>query len=281
MSTKSLSARNNELSNPQKQLEYLSEGLFADGELPTFKHKLEKEDDFPLQPKPLEILQINLGYMCNQVCSHCHVDAGPDRKEIMTVETMQHCLEAIKKTGELELEKGNVAFTNKGISVNEHLRNTSNKNVYACGDVSDSEGLPLTPLSSQESRVVSANLLGKYNKTEAHYPPQPSVVFTLPNVASIGLSEQQAKDRGFNYVVNHKSAPSWFNSKRIANRHYAFKVIKDKKTEQVLGAHLVGPEAGEMINMFVMAMCGGLSCKDLKAMIFAYPTWSNDIKGMT
>ncbi|GGZ54925.1 dihydrolipoyl dehydrogenase family protein [Mesonia mobilis] len=182
---------------------------------------------------------------------------------------------------ELELEKGNVAFTNKGISVNEHLRNTSNKNVYACGDVSDSEGLPLTPLSSQESRVVSANLLGKYNKTEAHYPPQPSVVFTLPNVASVGLSEQQAKERGFDYVVKHKSAPSWFNSKRIANRHYAFKVIKDKKTEQVLGAHLVGPEAGEMINMFVMAMCGGLSCKDLKAMIFAYPTWSNDIKGMT
>ena len=182
---------------------------------------------------------------------------------------------------ELELEKGNVAFTNKGISVNEHLQNTTNPSVYACGDVSDSEGLPLTPLSSQESRVVSANLLGKYNKTEAHYPPQPSVVFTLPNVASVGLSEQQAKERGFDYVVKHKSVPSWFNSKRIANQHYAFKVIKDKETEKVLGAHLVGPDAGEMINMFVMAMCGGLSCHDLKAMIFAYPTWSNDIKGMT
>jgi len=182
---------------------------------------------------------------------------------------------------ELELEKGNVAFTNKGITVNEHLQNTSNPSVYACGDVSDSEGLPLTPLSSQESRVVSANLLGKYNKTEAHYPPQPSVVFTLPNVASVGLSEQQAKERGFDYVVKHKSVPSWFNSKRIANQHYAFKVIKDKETEKVLGAHLVGPDAGEMINMFVMAMCGGLSCHDLKAMIFDYPTWSNDIKGMT
>ena len=182
---------------------------------------------------------------------------------------------------ELELEKGNVAFSNKGITVNEHLQNTSNPSVYACGDVSDSEGLPLTPLSSQESRVVSANLLGKYNKTEAHYPPQPSVVFTLPNVASVGLSEQQAKERGFDYVVKHKSVPSWFNSKRIANQHYAFKVIKDKETEKVLGAHLVGPDAGEMINMFVMAMCGGLSCHDLKAMIFAYPTWSNDIKGMT
>ena len=161
---------------------------------------------------------------------------------------------------ELELEKGNVAFSNKGITVNEHLQNTTNPNVYACGDVSNSEGLPLTPLSSQESRVVSANLLGKYNKTEAHYPPQPSVVFTLPNVASVGLSEQQAKERGFDYVVKHKSVPSWFNSKRIANQHYAFKVIKDKETEKVLGAHLVGPDAGEMINMFVMAMCGGLSC---------------------
>ena len=182
---------------------------------------------------------------------------------------------------ELELEKGNVAFSNKGITVNEHLQNTTNPSVYACGDVSNSEGLPLTPLSSQESRVVSANLLGKYNKTEAHYPPQPSVVFTLPNVASVGLSEQQAKERGFDYVVKHKSVPSWFNSKRIANQHYAFKVIKDKETEKVLGAHLVGPDAGEMINMFVMAMCGGLSCHDLKAMIFAYPTWSNDIKGMT
>ena len=182
---------------------------------------------------------------------------------------------------ELELEKGNIAFSNKGITVNEHLQNTTNTNVYACGDVSNSEGLPLTPLSSQESRVVSANLLGKYNKTEAHYPPQPSVVFTLPNVASVGLSEQQAKERGFDYVVKHKSVPSWFNSKRIANQHYAFKVIKDKETEKVLGAHLVGPDAGEMINMFVMAMCGGLSCHDLKAMIFAYPTWSNDIKGMT
>ncbi|MAC66278.1 MAG: pyridine nucleotide-disulfide oxidoreductase, partial [Flavobacteriaceae bacterium] len=147
---------------------------------------------------------------------------------------------------ELELEKGNVAFSNKGITVNEHLQNTTNPSVYACGDVSNSEGLPLTPLSSQESRVVSANLLGKYNKTEAHYPPQPSVVFTLPNVASVGLSEQQAKERGFDYVVKHKSVPSWFNSKRIANQYYAFKVIKDKETEKVLGAHLVGPDAGEM-----------------------------------
>ena len=80
-------------------MEILSSGIFADGELPTFANKLKETHQFPLQPKKLEILQINLGYMCNQVCAHCHVDAGPDRKEIMTLETMQQCLEVIKNTG--------------------------------------------------------------------------------------------------------------------------------------------------------------------------------------
>jgi len=99
MSKKSLLARNNDLANTERQLEILSNGLFADGELPTFAKKIKETHQFPLRPKSLEILQINVGYMCNQVCTHCHVDAGPDRKEIMTRETMQQCLDVIKKTG--------------------------------------------------------------------------------------------------------------------------------------------------------------------------------------
>lgn len=95
---KSLLARNNDLANTQHQLKILSNGIFTDGELPTFAKKLKETNQFPLRPKKLEILQINLGYMCNQVCAHCHVDAGPDRKEIMTIETMEQCLEVIRKT---------------------------------------------------------------------------------------------------------------------------------------------------------------------------------------
>ena len=98
MATKSLKARNNDLANTQRQLEILSNGIFADGELPTFGEKIKETNQFPLRPKKLEILQINVGYMCNQVCAHCHVDAGPDRKEIMTRETMHQCLEVIRKT---------------------------------------------------------------------------------------------------------------------------------------------------------------------------------------
>lgn len=99
MMKKSLKSRNNDLANTQRQLEILSNGIFADGELPTFAKKIKETNQFPLRPKKLEILQINLGYMCNQVCAHCHVDAGPDRKEIMTIETMKQCLEVIRKTG--------------------------------------------------------------------------------------------------------------------------------------------------------------------------------------
>ncbi len=98
MLKKSLLARNNNLANSKHQLEVLSNGIFANGELPTFSKKIKETNQFPLRPKKLEILQINLGYMCNQVCAHCHVDAGPDRKEIMTKETMKLCIYVIKKT---------------------------------------------------------------------------------------------------------------------------------------------------------------------------------------
>ncbi|WP_372755374.1 arsenosugar biosynthesis radical SAM (seleno)protein ArsS [Mariniflexile sp.] len=96
---KSLHKRESDLANSKRQLEILSNGIFQKGALPTFKEKISETNQFPLKAKKLEILQINVGYMCNQVCTHCHVDAGPDRKEIMTRSTMQQCLDIIKTTG--------------------------------------------------------------------------------------------------------------------------------------------------------------------------------------
>ena len=98
MKLTSLHKRHNELANAKRQLEILSNGIFQTGDLPRFKDKISETGQFPLKPKKIEVLQINVGYMCNQVCAHCHVDAGPDRQEIMTKETMQHCLDVIKKT---------------------------------------------------------------------------------------------------------------------------------------------------------------------------------------
>lgn len=180
---------------------------------------------------------------------------------------------------ELELEKGGVQFERNGVTVNEYLQSVSNPSVYACGDVSASGSLQLTPTSSQEARIVSLNLR-KGRKTKMDFPPVPTVVFTIPQLASIGLTEEEARAKGYSIRVEHKSVPGWFNSKRISERTYAYKTIVDTDRDLILGAHIISAQAGEMINLFVLAMCGKLSCAELKAMIFAYPTWGNDIKGM-
>lgn len=94
MNMKSLLAQKHNLSTPENQIEFLENSNFL-----KFSDKLREQNLFPLTPSKLEIFQINVGKMCNQVCKHCHVDAGPDRKEIMTKETMQLCIDAIIKSG--------------------------------------------------------------------------------------------------------------------------------------------------------------------------------------
>ena len=98
MVSKSLKASNNILSSTERQLEILSNGIFSDGGLPKFEPILVAYELDALRPLKLEILQVNVGYMCNQVCAHCHVDAGPDRKEMMSRETMELCLDVLRKT---------------------------------------------------------------------------------------------------------------------------------------------------------------------------------------
>lgn len=90
---KSLAAQKHELSETIRQLD-----LIDQSGLVRFENNLGASGLFPLMPLELDTFQINLGKMCNQVCNHCHVDAGPDRKEIMTLETMEQCLDALDRT---------------------------------------------------------------------------------------------------------------------------------------------------------------------------------------
>lgn len=99
---KSLLAEHNKLSIASEQIEILEHGQSGDYRLIPFQQKLEETGLYPLKPTGVQIFQVNMGKMCNQVCKHCHVDAGPDRKEIMTKETMQQCLEALKNNPSLK-----------------------------------------------------------------------------------------------------------------------------------------------------------------------------------
>jgi radical SAM/Cys-rich protein len=95
---KSLKATGNQLADPAFQLTVLRQEVVEVLHLPPFHQKLAEAGLFPLRPVAPAVLQINVGKMCNQVCKHCHVDAGPDRKEIMTRATMQLCLDALAQT---------------------------------------------------------------------------------------------------------------------------------------------------------------------------------------
>jgi len=93
---KSLKAQFHTLADPEEELAVLAE-RHPGGAESSFQNHLNRIGLFPLKPTRLEIFQINMGKMCNQLCKHCHVDAGPDRKEIMTGETMQLCLDVIQR----------------------------------------------------------------------------------------------------------------------------------------------------------------------------------------
>lgn len=176
---------------------------------------------------------------------------------------------------DMELEKMNVTFDRKGILVNDYMQSVSNANVYSCGDAND-KGLPLTPVAAKEGIVLSDNLLkGNYKKID--YGHIPSNVFTTPALGAVGLTEQQAKDKKLRYVVHYKETKDWYSSRRLNELASGFKVLVDKETDLVIGAHILGPNAEEIINIFAVAMNAGMKANDLQKIIFSYPTNASDI----
>jgi len=124
--------------------------------------------------------------------------------------------------------------------------------------------------------VVAANLLnGKQHK--ADYSGVPSVAFTLPPIAAVGMSEQQAKRSGLRYRVKSERTSGWFTARRVAEPVYGYKTLVEEETGRILGAHLVGPHVDETINIFGLAIRHGLTADDLKSTMFAYPTGASDI----
>ncbi|MEO8187316.1 MAG: NAD(P)/FAD-dependent oxidoreductase, partial [Burkholderiaceae bacterium] len=109
------------------------------------------------------------------------------------------------------------------------------------------------------------------------YNGVPSVAFTIPPIAAVGLTEAQARAQGGKVRVKSQKASAWFTARQAAEPVYGFKVIVDENTDQVLGAHLVGPHVDETINVFALAIRHGLTAEDLKTTMFAYPTGASDV----
>jgi len=179
----------------------------------------------------------------------------------------------------LDLETAGVESSRRGVVVNEYLQSTSNPRVYSAGDAAATQGKPLTSVASYESRIVAANLL-EGNHRKVNYPVQPTVVFTVPPLASVGISETEAKSQGIDVDVHQGQMDSWYTYRRINESYAAYKTIFDKETGRILGAHLLGTKSEEIINLFAMAINQRLTASDLQEMIYSYPTHSSDIKYM-
>jgi glutathione reductase (NADPH) len=224
-------------------------------------------------------------------------DVNRPEEHIIETDMVVHGAGRVPDIEGLDLEAAGIEYDQKkGIKINEYLQSVSNPAVYAAGDVAAIGGPQLTPVAVYDGKVVASNLL-KGNHVKPNYNGVPSVVFTIPPLASVGLQECAAKQQGLQFRTNfEKNTSSWYSSRRIGERYSGFKVLVEEREGnatnpagndddsanggRILGAHLLGIHAEEIINIFALAIRLGLNTTDIKDAILSYPTKSSDISYM-
>jgi glutathione reductase (NADPH) len=204
----------------------------------------------------------------------------PDGKKSVSCDNVVHAAGRVPNIDHLNLQAIGVKTGKRGIKVNEFLRSVSNHKVFAVGDCADTGAPNLTPVSANEARIAAKNLLAEKDVRAIKYPPIPSVVFTLPPVARVGLLESEAEKQGLKFDTKFKKTANWYSSTRVGEKYSGYKILVEQETGKILGAHLIGPGAEEQINILALAMKQGMTANDLKGVIFAYPSYASDLGSM-
>jgi glutathione reductase (NADPH) len=190
-----------------------------------------------------------------------------------------HAAGRVPEINDLNLDAVGIDWEKQGVCVNEFLQSVSNPAVYAAGDAAATGGPPLAPVASYEGLIVAANLL-KGNHQKANYLGVPSVVFTIPQLAAVGLSERGAREQNLKFRIKTEMTPTWYSSRRVAETRSGYKVLVEEGTDHILGAHILGSDSGEVINLFAIAIRAGIRATDLKHTLFAYPTSGSNMTRM-
>lgn len=198
-----------------------------------------------------------------------------------TIETdlVVHGAGRIADLAGLGLDAAGVEWSDQGVRVGGHLQSLTNPAVWAAGDSADTAGVPLTPVAVSEATVATSNMI-KGTSTIPDYAGIPTAVFTIPELARVGLLESEATEQGIDLDVRYSDTSSWYSSYRIGERTAAVKILIDKSNDVIVGAHLLGPEYGELINTFGLAIKLGLTTRQLKSATAAYPTVGSDLSSM-
>jgi len=172
----------------------------------------------------------------------------------------------------LGLEKTGIGLGKGGILVNERME-TNLPGIFGIGDVVG--GVLLAHVASGEGIVASENAMGCQAKID--YRVIPNCIYSIPEVASVGLSEERAKEMG--YQVNVGRFPFLANARAtiLGERVGLVKILADRKTDEILGVHIIGLDATELIGEACVAMKARLTTKDLERIIHAHPTLSEGI----
>ncbi|MFC5382145.1 dihydrolipoyl dehydrogenase family protein [Aquipuribacter nitratireducens] len=198
-----------------------------------------------------------------------------------TVETdlVVHGAGRVAGLADLGLDAAGVEWGERGLHVAAHLQSTTNPAVWAAGDSADTDGMPLTPVAVFEAKVAASNMI-KATTTAPEYSGIPTAVFTIPELARVGMLESEAREHGIDLAVRYSDTSGWYSNYRIGETTAAAKILIDRSTDQVVGAHLLGPEYGELINTLGLAIKLGLTTRQLKSATAAYPTVGSDLGSM-
>jgi len=172
----------------------------------------------------------------------------------------------------LDLPAAGVASDKKGVVVDSHLRSPGNRRVFAGGDAHGSR--QLSPVASYEGRIVAKNFLEGDVETVS-YESIPQAVYSVPPLAWVGATEAEAREKGLRVVAPFYDKENWKVFAIAGERPAKCKVVVEEGSRRILGAHLLGVAAAEVIHLFAMAMRFGLTTTDLEKMVWAYPTFTS------
>ncbi len=196
--------------------------------------------------------------------------------EALEVDLVVHGAGRVPDLDRLNLDAAGIAHDEHGVSVHPHLRSVSNPRVYAAGDAAHTQGQPLTPVAAIEGKVAASNML-KDAAVVPDYTGIPTAVFTVPELTAVGLLEDEARTQGIDVDVRYSDTSRWFSNYRIGEPTAAAKVLIDRATDRIVGAHLFGPEYAELVNTIALAMKTGLTTRQVKSMTAAYPSVGSDL----
>jgi glutathione reductase (NADPH) len=195
-----------------------------------------------------------------------------------TADFALHGLGRVPNLDALDLAAGKVEVEKGRLRLDRHLRSISNAAVFAAGDAA-AQGPQLTPVASHDAEAVALNLLEGCTH-EPDHAGVTSVVFAIPPLASVGLTEEEARAKGVPFELKGGDMAAYQSVRRTGEPTAAFKLLLEPGGGRVLGAHLLGPQAEEVINLFAIAVRHGLPARALGQLLSAYPSGGSNISSM-